>query len=191
MALTPADERHALQIQAGVIGRRSGHAFEDQLAHEINTISYPTEIGNIPQTHLATGNPARTLLYYIASTYGESSIKHATAISTGALATSEEGKNWLNINGVTLTRCKSDVIVTLHFEYSQPERTIAVSIKQCNAIRPTNAQLYFSTARAFSKLLIENGIHVTEGAIEALQQFCGDPGFPAIRFAKPSEESVY
>ena len=177
MALTPTDESHALQIQAGIIGRKSGHAFEDQIAHEINTISYPTEIGKVPQTHLATGSPARILLDYIASIYRESAIEHATAISTGALATSEKGKNWLNVNGITVKRCKSDVIVTLRFQYSQSERTIAVSTKQCNAIRPTNAQFYFSTARGFSKLLTENGIHVTEGAIEALQQFCGDPGF--------------
>ena len=177
MALTPTDESHALQIQAGIIGRKSGHAFEDRIANDINTTSYPTQIDNIPQTHLATGSPSRTLLNYIASIYGESSIEHATAISTGALATSEEGKNWLDINGITVKRCKSDVIVTLRFESSQSERTIAVSTKQCNVTRPTNAQLYFSTARGFSRLLIENGICVTEGAIEALQQFCGDPGF--------------
>lgn len=177
MALTPTDESHALQIQAGTIGRKSGHAFEDQIAQEINDISYPTDIDYIPQTHLATGSPARILLNYIASIYDASSIDHATAISTGALATSEEGKKWLNVNGITVRRCKSDVIVTLRFRCSQFDRTIAVSTKQCNATRPTNAQLYFSTARGFSKLLIENGIHVSEKAIEALQQFCGDSGF--------------
>ena len=177
MALTPTDESHALQIQAGIMGRKSGHAFEDHIAHDINTTSYPLEIDNVPQTHLATGNPARLLLYYIASFCGESSIEDATAISTGALATSEEGQNWLNINGITVKRCKSDVIITMRFKPDKSERTIAVSTKQCNATRPTNAQLYFSTARGFSKLLIENGIHVTEEAIGALRQFCGDTGF--------------
>ena len=177
MALTPTDESHALQIQAGTIGRRAGHAFEDKIAHDINNASYPFERETLAKTHLETGSPAQILLNYIASIFEKGSIEHATAISTGALATSEEGAKWLEVNGITLKRCKSDVIVTLRFEHSQSDFTVAVSTKQCNAIRPTNAQLYFSTARGFSKLLTENGVHVTERATTALQQFCGDPGF--------------
>ena len=165
------------KYRRGLWGRKSGHAFEDKIAHDINTIAYPLEMDGIARTHLATGSPGPILLNYIASIFGETAIEHATAISTGALATSEEGRNWLNINGITVKRCKSDVIVTLRLEYSKLERTIAVSTKQCTAIRPTNAQLYFSTARAFSKLLIDNGINVTDRAIRALRQFCGDPGY--------------
>jgi hypothetical protein len=38
MALTPLDEVHALQIQAGILGRKAGHTFEDRIAQEINFI---------------------------------------------------------------------------------------------------------------------------------------------------------
>ncbi len=31
MALNPVNEAHALQIQAGILGRQSGHSFEDQI----------------------------------------------------------------------------------------------------------------------------------------------------------------
>ena len=52
-----------------------------------------------------------------------------------------------------------------------------VSTKQCNKPTPTNAQLYFTTARAFSRLLQENGILVSDVATIALRQFCGDSGY--------------
>ena len=42
---------------------------------------------------------------------------------------------------------------------------------------PTNAQLYFTTAIAFIKLLNDNGINVSNNALNALRQFCGDSGF--------------
>ncbi len=42
---------------------------------------------------------------------------------------------------------------------------------------PTNAQLFFSTARGFAALLEGNGIRVSPGAVVALRQFCGDNGF--------------
>lgn len=52
-----------------------------------------------------------------------------------------------------------------------------MSTKQCNNRTPTNAQLYFTTARGFTKLLRDNGIAVTDAALEALRRFCGDAGF--------------
>ena len=97
-------------------------------------------------------------------------------MSTGALATTEAGKQWLSINGAILSRCKSDLILSLVSRSSQ-DLTVGVSTKQCNNKTPTNAQLYFTTARGFSTLLQSNGISVSDGAIDALRQFCGDASF--------------
>jgi hypothetical protein len=107
---------------------------------------------------------------------GFSSITKATAISTGALATSEEGLDWLSVNGVEVKRCKSDLVITLH-DAEDNLTTYGVSTKQCNNPTPTNAQLYFTTARAFAALLVNNGIRVSEAAVRALRQFCGDEGY--------------
>ncbi|MBP7065499.1 hypothetical protein [Ferrovibrio sp.] len=176
MALTPIDEAHALQIQAGVLGRKAGHAFENRITEFINNIKYPIRFPGSANGHLMTGEPAFTVLHYIASTYGHTEIQSALALSTGALATSEEGKRWLEVNGVPIARCKSDIIITLRFP-GEGERTVGLSTKQCNNRTPTNAQLYFTTARGFSSLLIQNGIAVSDEAVRALRQFCGDPGF--------------
>lgn len=176
MALTPNDEVHALQIQAGTLGRKFGHAFEDRITEFINKIEYPIRFNNFIDTHLSTGEPAYTVLQYITSTYGNYEIEHAVALSTGALATSEEGKKWLEVNGVRVKRCKSDIIVTLRFQ-GEDEQTFGISTKQCNNKTPTNAQLFFTTARGFASLLSQNGISVSPDAIYALRQFCGDSGF--------------
>ena len=122
------------------------------------------------------GCPANFLLSYVGRHTGFSSIPKATAISTGALATSEEGLDWLNVNGVEVRRSKSDLVITLHDEKDNLQ-TFGISTKQCNNKTPTNAQLYFTTARAFATLLVNNGIPVSEEAVSALRQFCGDEGF--------------
>lgn len=176
MALTPNDEIHALQIQAGVLGRKAGHAFEDKITEEINALSYPLGVCDIQTSHISTGDPALLILNYIASHLGATKITAARALSTGALATSEEGKKWLEHNGVPIRRCKSDLLLTLATDRTS-ENTFGISTKQCNNKTPTNAQLYFTTARGFSKLLAENGMPVSEAAIEAMRQFCGDQGF--------------
>lgn len=176
MALTPIDETHALQIQAGTLGRTAGHSFEDSITKEINELRYPIDIGGLGKGHVFTGDPAILCLQYIGERENLKRITSATAISTGALATSEQGKRWLSINGATISRCKSDLVITLEGE-NQPARTIGISTKQCNNRTPTNAQLYFTTARGFSNLLQANGINVTPVAVEALRRFCGDNGF--------------
>lgn len=177
MALTPIDETHALQIQAGTLGRKAGHAFEDGITDEINSLSYPLGASDRIASHVNVGDPALTLLRYVATAYGSSAIERAVAISTGALATSEEGKKWLEFNGVRIKRCKSDLILTIKFAHSETEHTLGVSTKQCNNKTPTNAQLFFTTARGFSNLLTSNGFTVSETAVVALRQFCGDVGF--------------
>jgi hypothetical protein len=175
MALTPIDETHALQIQAGALGRRAGHDFEAEIAETINNVAYPFSVPTGTKRHVSIGNPATLLLGYIGSTLGAKTITKATAISTGALATSEEGKRWLTINGANVSRCKSDIVVTLNLRGRRT--TVGVSTKQCDNPTPTNAQLYFTTARGFATLLQNNGIFVSDTAIRALRQFCGDQGF--------------
>ena len=116
MALNPIDEIHALQIQAGTLGRKAGHEFEDNISEEINGIQYPLEIINIPSVHLSQGDPALKLLSYVCSDLGISRVFKAVCLSTGALATSENGRHWLDVNGVHVRRCKSDIILTIYEE---------------------------------------------------------------------------
>lgn len=176
MALNPIDEIHALQIQAGVIGRKAGHEFEDKITESINALSYPIVYASDVNTHVNIGEPGRMLLHYIASYYGESEVISAKALSTGALATSEDGRKWLSINGASVSRCKSDVVITVVFG-SGKTITSGVSTKQCNNKTPTNAQLFFTTAWSFSSLLRNNGIDVSDDAIIGLRKFCGDSGY--------------
>ena len=177
MALTPIDEIHALQIQAGTLGRKAGHAFEDRISQSINNIPYPVRFDHPLNQHIVTGDPAHMILHYICSIHQNNGVSQATALSTGALATSEKGREWLQVNGVTVRRCKSDLIVTVKLLDYREEMTIGISTKQCNTKNPTNAQLYFTTANGFSVLLRSNGINVSETAIHALRQFCGDRGY--------------
>ena len=176
MALKPIDDIHALQIQAGTLGRKFGHKFEAEIAAKINSINYPFLIANLPAGNVFSGCPAELLLTYTAKSAGFTTVPKATAISTGILATSEEGLNWLSVHGVEVKKCKSDLIITLHDE-EENLTTYGISTKQCNKKNPTNAQLYFTTARAFATLLEKNRIPVSESAVRALRQFCGDDGF--------------
>ena len=176
MALNPIDAIHALQIQAGTIGRKAGHAFEDTITNEINTLDYPYAPNKLGGKHVHSGDPALLLLSAIAEGEGIGVVTKAVALSTGALATSEEGKSWLNVNGVAVNRCKSDLVLTLHADYGRV-LTVGVSTKQCNNPSPTNAQLFFTTATAFTGLLQANNIPVSQKAVVALKEFCGDVGF--------------
>ena len=176
MALKPVDNIHALQIQAGVLGRKAGHAFEDSMTTSINGAVYPLEALPPGDQHILTGDPALGLVRYVAHYYKSQSILAASAISTGALATSEEGQRWLTINGANVRRCKSDLVITLALADGK-STTVGVSTKQCNNRTPTNAQLYFTTARGFTKLLRDNGIVVSDVALAGLRRFCGDDGY--------------
>ena len=62
MALTPLNELHALQIQAGTLGRHAGHDFEDRITREINGLTYPLKIPAPANMHVFTGDPALLLL---------------------------------------------------------------------------------------------------------------------------------
>jgi hypothetical protein len=176
MALTPIDEKHAQQILAGTAGRKEGHSFEATLANTINGLKFPFVTSRQAEQHVFAGDPASLLLSYIGTRENMPTIASAVAISTGALATSEEGKKLLSIDGTAVGKCKSDIVLSLT-GHDGRKNTIGVSVKQCNNKTPTNAQLYFSTALGFSGLLRANGVIVSENAVLALRQFCGDPGF--------------
>src|SRR5687767_4878580 len=111
MALKPTDEQHALQIQAGALGRKIGHDFESQLTSKLNSLPMPYRVNEFPEQekHLFIGKPELSVLHYVCSRKRIARLDKIIAISTGALATSEEGKKWLNVNGLEVSKCKSDV----------------------------------------------------------------------------------
>jgi len=98
------------------------------------------------------------------------------AVALGAMATAEEGKKWMEVHGIPVKACKSDVLLTVVPE-DKATRTAGISVKQCNNRTPTNAQLYFTTAHGFCDLLRRNHIPVSRDGEVALKQFCGDPNF--------------
>lgn len=176
MALEPIDARHAAQIEAGAKGRRSGHSFEALVAERVNKLSMPFERGPKPAASLARGDVGRVLLNLLLHDLNIPMVIRAAAVSAGALATAEAGtEKEIVINGVRVKRCKSDVIVILEARGKMLAK--GVSIKQCSNPKPTNAQVYLSTARAFCELLRRNGIEVSDSAVEAMRMFCGDTGF--------------
>lgn len=187
MALTPIDAQHALQIQAGITGRRKGHEFEFNLSDEINSIEMPYNSSVISE-NIVYGMPSHSLLDKALGYLGWSSCDSVEAIALGALATAEDGKKWLEINGVTVKACKSDILMIL--ESSSETATIGVSVKQCKNKTPTNAQLYFTTATAFARLLVNNGIEVSEDALFSLRQFCGDEGFRPLDNAEDMQGRI-
>ena len=174
MALTPNDSKHALQIQAGILGRNTGHNFEVDLATQINKLPVPISQKPSPK-NLITGMPELSIAKKALVFLQWDKCDKIEAVALGTLATANEGKQWLSIHGVIVKACKSDILLTL-YKGKQIE-TVGVSVKQCNNKEPTNAQLYFTTAKAFCNLLINNGIPVSNRAIDALRQFCGDDGF--------------
>lgn len=176
MALTPNDLRHALQIQAGVEGRIAGHKFEKSLAQTINNAVCPIQQNPLP-AYLIHGNPDISIVKKALKVLGWDICHKVEAIALGPLATAEEGKKWLEINGVRVKACKSDILLTLYNNDLNLIETVGVSVKQCGNKTPTNAQLYFTTARAFCELLRNNGIPCSDVAVNALRQFCGDKGF--------------
>ena len=80
MALSPDDEIHALQIQAGILGRKAGHAFEDKITDEINSLIYPFPVDQPLNSHVSIGDPAKTLLAYVASTLRATTVLSARAL---------------------------------------------------------------------------------------------------------------
>lgn len=182
MALRPNDTNHALQIQAGTTGRKRGHEFEYELSSLINSITQPIIRNNILD-NVIKGKPHLALIQKALHFLNWSSCTNVEAIALGSLATAEDGKKWLEVQGVKVKACKSDILLTL-YNYELTE-SVGVSVKQCNNKTPTNAQLYFTTATAFCRLLQRNNISVSEEAVNSLRQFCGDEGY------RPSDNPEY
>lgn len=179
MPLEAEDLQHAIQIQAGIDGRNQGHQFELELTELINDVSCPFNRYDL-NINVFRGEPTSILINKALTLLDWDFCDNVTAIELGSIATAEGGKEWLKVNGIEVRACKSDILLTL--TKNEETKTIGISVKQCNKKNPTNAQLFFTTAQAFSNLLIQNGIPVSQVAINALKQFCGENGF------KPSED---
>lgn len=174
MALNPINDIHALQIIAGINGRNSGHSFEDKLVNNINNIKYPIIFNTDIKSHVNIGYPEILLLNYLCSVLGTCILDNVQAISVGSLATSENEQKHLEINGIKIKKCKSDVILIINV--GNITHNIGISTKQCSNKTPTNAQLFFTTANGFFNLLNNHNIPISKNALIALEQFCGNKG---------------
>ncbi len=176
MALTPLNEIHKAQIAAGTLGRNKGHTFEKELTSQINAIDWSKEqIADVNDDHLFLGHPPMLLISYVQKKKGYKKIERVRAWWLGGLATSGEGDVILGDNGKAIGKSKSDIL--LEITSDKGVEKIGVSVKTCNKTSPTNDQLYFTTASAFSSLLRSNGIQVSTEAEHAMKMFCGDAGF--------------
>lgn len=173
---TDSKLRH--QINAGVKGRKKGHSYEDELARRINEMAMPYQPCDKRTRIIHIGTPETILLDKILAYLKWERCDKVEAYATGKLATSEDGSKEMLIEGKSITSAKSDVILVLC--ESNKKRVVGVSVKQCNNKTPTNAQVYFSTATAFYNLMVSNGITLSDHALKAMRQFCGDIGFRPI-----------
>jgi len=73
MALIPNDDAHLAQINAGTVGRKSGHTFEKQLAADLNlnTTASEASISLGLTGYVVRGSPAIELLKRIIVTKGQ------------------------------------------------------------------------------------------------------------------------
>lgn len=163
------------QIDAGTNGRKKGHSYENELSSKINSAIMPYTKSSEACGIVRKGSPVNILLDKILNFLGWQKIDKVEAYATGKLATSETFDKEVLIEGKSITSAKSDVILVLH--NSNEKRIIGVSVKQCNNKTPTNAQVFFTTATAFYNLVKSSGIPITENALKAMRQFCGDSGF--------------
>lgn len=175
MAQITDDPKLLHQIKTGARGRKRGHAYESNLTSKLNSLAMPFKKTHPNSAYVETGRPELILMNKILNYLNWESCSSIKAFSTGRLATAEDGEKEISINGHSIKSSKSDVIIQLVAENGL-SRTIGVSVKQCNNRNPTNAQIYFSTASAFYELIVNSGYHLTENALIAMKQFCGDVG---------------
>lgn len=184
MALAPIDETHALQIQAGTLGRKTGHLFEDTITSQINDFQCLIRIAARQNGHVFTGDPASLLLNYI----GKAEIlKPSHLWSRFPQVLSQHRKL------EKLAFCKWRLALKMqkrHSNYalhSNDGRTITVGFLRSSATTPPQQMLNCTLLQQGGfQLLLSNEIPVSENAILALRQFCGDMGFrpcdnPTIR----------
>jgi hypothetical protein len=178
MALMPENERHKAQIAAGTSGRKRGHEFEKLLAARISELRFSRDLLVAPTHYVVTGEPGMELVRRIIHDCRITSFTKLQAWWLGGLATSGEGDKITSKTGAAITASKSDVLIEIHSGGSV--RPVGVSVKTCGNTTPTNDQLYFTTAVAFSNLLRASGIEVSAEVESALRMFCGDKGFRPI-----------
>ncbi len=77
MALTPIDPQHALQIEAGIGGRRAGHKFEDTISDAVNSLKISKISCGIGR-NIFSGNPAELLVRYVANDQSIDTIKSSS-----------------------------------------------------------------------------------------------------------------
>jgi hypothetical protein len=180
MAQKPTDKKHGAQILAGTVGRNKGHSFEKHLAEKINAFDLNDKnLYVAEENHIFTGDPAFLLLRYVLAKLGIKKLSKVQAWWLGGLATSGEGDELLDEEGQIVSKSKSDILLKL-WTSKEEVVSIGVSVKTCNKSTPTNDQLYFTTASAFTGLLRRNGLEVSEKAEHALKMFCGDSGFRPV-----------
>ncbi len=168
----------AEQRKAGTLGRKRGHSYEAKISEAINAFQTPFSITDETKGYPKHGNPQEILVNKLLQYLGWKKCTFIKAYCTGGLATAESGDKTLIIEGKSINSSKSDIIVVIKNEDST--RTIGVSIKQCNNIHPTNDQLFFTTATAFHELIVRNGFNLSNNALIAMKQFCGDLGYRPI-----------
>jgi len=96
MALKPNDYQHAMQIQAGTIGRNSGHKFEIDLTKKINDLNQKVDSTD-EVTGVFYGNPEISLIKKCLKICDWHTYDSLEAIALGGLATSEHGKEWRKV----------------------------------------------------------------------------------------------
>ena len=168
----------AKQRKAGTLGRKRGHTYETKLSEAINAFPTPFSITDETKGYLKHGKPQEILVNKLLQYLGWKKCTFIKAYCTGGLATAECGDKTLIVEGKAINSSKSDIIVVIKNEDSA--RTIGVSVKQCNNIHPTNDQLFFTTATAFYELIVQNGFSLSNNALIAMKQFCGDLGYRPI-----------
>ena len=177
MALNAKNKKHGEQIAAGIKGRNKGHNFERDLTASLNKINPKLFLKNKEiNEHIFLGRPENILFDYVLNREGFAPFTGKfKAYWLGGLATSGQGDMIPGLDGENLKRAKADVL--LEFEGTKKNRHIGVSIKTCNKEKPTNAQLFCSTATAFCELLRRNNIEVSNNIELGLKMFCGDSGY--------------
>ena len=128
-----------------------------------------------PTKNITNGRPSEELLRFILGSNALSVVTRIKASWLGGLATSGLGDRVLDDNGQPIRRSKSDILVEITSNDAKTQS--GVSVKICNNVASTNAQLFFTTAVAFCGLLRNRGLEVSLDAEAALRMFCGDVGF--------------
>lgn len=182
MALTPTSPEHEDQIEAGIRGRNRGHAFEKALAADISRYIHD---GAPPPDNLSVGRPSELLVRYLIHREGLNDIQDVEGWWLGGHATGAGGDELLAPDGSAITESKSDVVVKV--KHKLGTSLFGVSTKTCSAESPTNAQLFFTTAEAFCRLLRANGIDVSQDAERSMRMFCGDNGYRPSDMVDTSE----